>query len=100
MTARKRGDVAGLRDELRSVVHQDPKASADVVLEMRSLAALGLRDGLDVVRPAPPGLEDEASDLGSSDVEDLGSAIRELARLIRTLEALVLCVVHLLLLSL
>jgi hypothetical protein len=67
---------------------------------MRSLAALGLRDGLDVVRPAPPRLEDEAPDLGSSDVEDLGSAVRELARLIRTLEALVLCVVHLLLLSL
>ena len=48
------------------------------------------RDRLDVVRPAPAGLEDEPADLAAADLEDLGAAVGELARLVGLVEALVL----------
>jgi hypothetical protein len=79
----------------------DRDPPADVVLEVRRFAARGAGDRLDVVRPAPTGLEDEAADLAAADLEDLGAAVRELAYLVRRLEALLLALVpvHLVLLS-
>jgi hypothetical protein len=61
-----------------------------VVLEVRSLAALGPGDRLYVVRPAPAGLEDEPADLAAADREDLDLAIRKLPDLVRLSEALLL----------
>jgi hypothetical protein len=90
VAARQRGDVAGPGDHLCAVVHADPQPAADVVLEVRRLAAVCLRDRLDVVRPALSRLEHQAPHLTAADIEDLGAAVRELARLIRAAEALVL----------
>src|SRR5690348_12734600 len=53
----QRGDVSGLGDDLGAVVHADRQPAAHVVLEMRSFAAVGIRDRLDIVRPAPPRLQ-------------------------------------------
>src|SRR4051812_37114696 len=90
VTARKRGDVAGAGEDLGAVVHQDRKPATHVVLEVGCLATRGPGDRLDVVRPAPAGLEHEAADLAAADSEDLRVPVREIARLVGRLEALVL----------
>src|SRR5919204_4833050 len=90
VTARQRGDLAGAGDELGAVVHADRELAADVVLEVRRLAAVRSGDRLDVVGPAPAGLEGVPADLAVADVEDLGAAAPELARLVGLPESLVL----------
>jgi TetR/AcrR family transcriptional repressor of nem operon len=66
-----------------------------VVLEVRRLAAVGLRDRLQVVRPAPSRLEDEPPDLRVRHLEDLRVAVRELADLVRLSEVPMLGLLHL-----
>jgi hypothetical protein len=90
VAARQRRDVAWLRDELGAVVHLDREPPGQVVLEVRRLAAVRLGERLDVLRPSPSGLEDEASDGASADVEDLCATLRELTRLVGLREGLVL----------
>src|SRR5919204_3259777 len=105
VAARQRGDVAGAGDHLGAVVHPDRELAAHVVLEVRGLAAVRVRERLDVVRPAPARLEDEPSHLAVSDLQDLGAAVPELADLVRLCKAFVLrrlpcvCGCHLSLLS-
>src|ERR1041385_7661186 len=57
---------------------------------MRRFAALGLCDRLNIVRPAPARLENEASYLAAAHSEDLGSAARKLSDVIGFCESLVL----------
>src|SRR5271165_4374040 len=83
MSARKRCDVARAGDELRAVVRPDRETSGHVILEVRRLAALGLGDRLDVVRPAPARFEDEAPDLASADVKNFGAPMRKVPGLVR-----------------
>src|ERR671936_849834 len=90
VAARQRGDLAGAGDELGAVVHADRELAADVVLEMRGLAAVRSGDRPDVVGPAPAGLEGVPADLAVADLEDLGTAVRELTRLVGLPESLVL----------
>src|SRR5919197_6679877 len=90
VAARQRGDLAGAGDELGAVVHADRELAADVVLEVRRLAAVRCGDRLDVVGPAPAGLEGVPADLAVADVEDLGAAVGELARLVGLPDSLVL----------
>src|ERR1700684_2826920 len=92
--ARKRGDVSRARDELGAIIHPDRELSADVVLEVRSLAAGGTGDRLHVVRPSPSGLEDHPADLAVADRDDLGMAIREIPDLVWRAKALVLGLLH------
>src|SRR4051794_18873918 len=94
VAAGQRGDVAGPGDELGAVVHADGQPAADVVLEVRCLAARRVGQRLDVVGPAPARLEHEPSDLAAADLEDLRAAVGELARLLRGAEALVLGLLH------
>jgi hypothetical protein len=49
-----------------------------VILEMRSLAGLGIGDRLDVAGPAPSWLERIAPDLAVADLDDLGPSVWEL----------------------
>src|SRR5919108_1961355 len=90
VAARQRGDLARAGDELGAVVHADRELAAHVVLEVRRLAAVRSGDRLDVVGPAPAGLEGVPADLAVADLEDLGAAVRELARVIGVPESLVL----------
>src|ERR1700752_185400 len=69
VAARKRRDVARAGDEFRAVVHPYSEPAAHVILEVRRLAALGLCDRLDVVRPAPPWLKNEASDFAPANLD-------------------------------
>src|SRR5271155_3750619 len=94
VSARQRGDVAGLREQLGSVVHPDRELSAHVVLEMGRFAAAGLCDRLHVLGPPPAGLEHQAPYLAAADRQDLRLAIRELPRLVGCSKALVLGVLH------
>src|SRR3954462_3274979 len=94
VAAGQRGDVAWLGDELGPVVHADRQPAADVILEVRCLAARRVGDRLDVIGPAPARLEHEPPDLPAADLEDLRAAVGELARLLRRAEALVLCLLH------
>src|SRR5271166_2403792 len=94
VAARQGGDVTGAGNELSAVVHPDRQPAADVVLEMRRLAASGARYRLHVLGPAPPRLKHQPPDLPAGDLEDLGAAVRKLARLVRCLEASVLGLVH------
>src|SRR3954454_12805164 len=82
VAARQRGDVARSRDELGAVVHADRNPAAHVVLEVRRVAAVRARDRLDVVRPAPAGLENVSADLAAADVEDLRAAVGEFTDLV------------------
>jgi hypothetical protein len=50
--------------------------------------------GFDVVRPAPARLEHKPPDLAAADIEDLGFAVGEVARLVRLFEGLVLRLVR------
>src|SRR5439155_4191383 len=59
VAARQGGKVSRPRHKLGAVVHADAKPPAYVVLDMRCLAACGLRDWLNVVRPAPAGRSEE-----------------------------------------
>src|SRR5919201_2546897 len=90
VAARQRGDLARAGDELGAVVHADRELAADVVLEVRRLAAVRSGDRFDVVGPAPAGLEGVSADLAVADLEDLGAAVGELARLVGLPESLVL----------
>src|SRR5438309_7739840 len=90
VAARQRREVSRAGHELGAVVHADAKPPAHVVLEVRGLAACGLRDGLDVVRPAPAGLEDEAANRRASQGQQLGMPVLELTDLLGLDEALVL----------
>src|SRR5271166_5330546 len=90
MTTRERRDITRTGDELAAIVHANRQPPAHVVLEMRRLAAVGLRDGLHVVRPAPSGLEDEAPHLPTTNLDDLRPSIGKLAHLVRALEAAML----------
>src|ERR1700733_9816815 len=94
VAAGQRGDVAGTGDEFGAVVHADGEPSADVVLEVRCLAAVGLGDRLDVVGPAPARLEDEPADLGVAHLENLGAAVGKLAGFVWRVEGLVLGRLH------
>src|SRR5580658_5842483 len=85
----QRRDVARAGDELGPVVHPDAEFPGDVVLKVRRLAAGRFRQRLHVGRPAPTGPEDQSTDLGAADVEDFGSAVGELADLVRPGEGLV-----------
>src|SRR5918912_464732 len=93
VAARQRRDVTGAGDKLGAVVHPDRQPSRDVVLEVGRLAAVGTRDRLDVVRPAPARLQNQPPDLAAADLENLGAPVGKLARLVGRLEALVLGVV-------
>jgi hypothetical protein len=55
-----------------------------VVLEMGRNAAVGSGDGLDVIRPPPARLKDQPADVGATDLEDFGLAMRKLADLVRS----------------
>src|SRR5438034_1003809 len=90
VAARQGGKVSGPRHKLGAVVHADAKPPADVVLEVRGLAACGLSDWLDVVRPAPAGLEDEAANRRASQGQQVGMPVRKLTDLLWLDEALVL----------
>src|SRR4051794_14458888 len=92
MAAGDRQHVPRSGDELGAVVHADAQATAHLVLEVLDLAAVGAGKRLDVVGPAPPGLEHEPADRPAADLEDLGAAVGELANLIGLIEALVLTV--------
>src|SRR5579859_1219138 len=67
VAARKGGDVTRAGDELRAVVHPDRRPAADVVLEVRRLAAVGAGDRLHVLRPPPPRFEHQRPDLTAAD---------------------------------
>src|SRR5579884_2597001 len=89
----RRGDhhVAGPELVLGAIVHADAHASRDDVARVRALAALGLGDRLDVLRPAPARLEDRtAHDALAADVDDLqlAAVVLEGAHLVRCVEAL------------
>jgi hypothetical protein len=84
----QRGDVAGPGVELGAVGHHDVQRPGHVVLEVRRLAQLGTRQRLDVLRPAPPGLQGEPADLGAADLEQVQGAVVEAAGLVGRLEAL------------
>src|SRR5579859_1258389 len=49
---------------------------------MRGLAQVGAGYRLDVVGPAPAGLQDQAADVAAADVQQLEPAMRELAGLV------------------
>ena len=53
-----------------------------MVLEVRRLAAVGLASGFTSFDQRQPGASDEAADLAAADLQDLGAAVRELARLV------------------
>ena len=74
MTLGQRGDVSGPGVELGAIGHHDVQRSGHVVLEMRRLAELGAGQRLDVVRPAPPGLQGETADFGAADLEEVQGA--------------------------
>ena len=84
------GDVTRDRVELAAVGHLDPEGALDVVLEVRRLAEVGARDRLDVVGPAPAGLQREPADLAVADVEQLDQAVLEGAGLVGAAEVLLL----------
>src|SRR3954449_6430467 len=94
VAAGQRGDVARLGDELGAIVHADRQPAADVVLEVRCLAARRVGDRLDVGGPGPARLEHRPADPAAADLEDLRVAVGELARLLRRAEALVLGLLH------
>ena len=54
----------------------------------------GARDRLDVLRPAPSRLEDQAPDVAAADVQQLDPAVGELADLVCLREVAVLCRCH------
>src|SRR5204862_7931353 len=78
VTAGQRCHVPRLGDELTAVVHPYREPSADVVLEVRRLARVGTRDGLDVVGPAPARLEHQPADFGDTYRDELDSTVRKL----------------------
>jgi hypothetical protein len=90
VTLRQRGDIAGPGVELGAVGHHDVQRSGRVVLEVRRLAQVGARDRLDVVRPAPAGLQGEPADFGAADLDEVHGAVGERAGLVGGLEALLL----------
>src|SRR2546421_1228488 len=94
VAAGQRGDIARLGDELGAVVHANRQPAADVVLEVRRLAAGRVGNRLDIVRPVPAWFEHEPPDLAAADLEDLRVALGELACLLRRTEALVLGLLH------
>ena len=57
---------------------------------MAHLAAIGLREGLDVLGPLPAWLEEESGDFKVSDGGDLHLALSEVSGLIRMVQALLL----------
>src|ERR1035437_26540 len=86
VTTGQRRDIARTSYELGAVVHQDPQLTLNVVLEVRCLTTLSLGDWLDVIRPAPPGLKNEATNFSASYFDDLGSTIGKLSVFLRTVE--------------
>ena len=85
------GDVAGPRIELRAVGHDHVQHALHVVLEVRRLAQVGARERLDVLGPAPARLQRQPADLGAADPQQVQRAALELASLVGSGEALLLC---------
>ena len=63
---------AGAALALAAVVHEDAHPSGQAVAQVRDLAGVRAGDRLDVLRPAPAGLERSATDHPASDIHDLG----------------------------
>ena len=63
--------VPRLAVEFSAIGHGDVENATDLVLEVRRFAEIGASDGLDVLRPAPSGLEGEASDLTPTDGQEI-----------------------------
>jgi len=90
MTRRQQRNVARLAIELRTVIHLDAQHAGDVILKVRRLAALGVRERLERAHPAPTRLEHGATDHGAADLDELEPTVGELAHLVRFPKGLVL----------
>src|SRR5207248_2172513 len=80
--------AAGLDVDLRAVVVLDVHRAGDQIAKVLGLAAVGLGDGLDALRPLPSRLEREPADLGAADVYDLDAGLVGRADLIRRVHVL------------
>ena len=80
-----------LAAEGAAVGHHHMQRPGHVVLEVRRLAQVGARQRLDVVRPAPSGLQREPADLGAADLEQVQGAVVEGTGLVGHREALLFC---------
>src|SRR4051794_33551228 len=94
MPLRKRRNIARARVVGGPIRHHDVQATGDLVLEMRRLAPLRPRDGLDVLRPAPAGFENEPTDARPANVQEFDLPLLERAGLVRHVETLMLRTGH------
>jgi len=71
-----RNNIAWPYLALCPIVHADPHAARDAVHEMRGLAAVGLRDRLDITGPGPAWLERAQEDRMAGEVDDVSVTMR------------------------
>src|SRR5207302_3859698 len=88
------GHLAGLAVELGAVGHEDAQPPGHLVLEVRRLAPLRARRRLDVLAPAPAGLEGQPADLGAGDAHQVEAATFEGPGLVRGAEVTQLRLCH------
>jgi hypothetical protein len=89
VAGRDRRDVAGPQLDLGAVVHDHPHPARDDVEEVRELARIGAGDRLDVIAPAPAGLEHRLADLLARHRHEPQLAVRlERSRIVRLVEVL------------
>src|ERR687883_32586 len=93
--------VARTKIHLRAIIHNDLHVTRNYIPCMAHLAALGLGEGLYVLRPLPSWLKNSSGDFKVADGGGLQLALFEVSGLIRIVEALLLaslgCHRHLLL---
>src|SRR5689334_10304892 len=88
-------DIARTDLGLGPIVHLDAHATTDDVAQMVDLAAIRLRDGLHVLRPAPPRLEDALAHHALAQLDDgYLSVAREWPGLVRLVEVASVCLRH------
>src|ERR1700687_4061401 len=90
MALGQRRDVARASDEFRSIIHPNGKLSGHVILKVRSLAARGLGDRFDIIRPSPTRVKNQATNLSAANSENLGFPVWEISNFFGTGERLVL----------
>src|SRR5207245_2074426 len=76
--------------ELLPIVHHHMHVAGDAVAEVVGLAALGPRDRLNALGPAPAGLEDRAHHHPAIQMHDLDRAVLDWAGLVGGVECLAL----------